>query len=422
MMKRVPFQQSPRGDYIGFVRKKPFLIAVGTTLLFGAYLGLPSVFKTTYTSVPPAAGELAEPKEPPVLHLQTPEPLRAVYMTACVAGTPEFREALVMLIDETELNSMVIDLKDYSGYLSFFPKDETLREFVSKRCAVPGMKEFVETLHEKNIYVIGRITVFQDPVLAKRRPELAVKKRSDGSMWRDYKGLSFTDPGAKEVWEHHVAVAKEAYVIGFDELNFDYIRFPSDGPMQDIAFPWSGDRDKSDVLEDFFAYLFEQLKPTGVVLSADLFGMTTTNTDDLNIGQILEKTAPYFDYIAPMVYPSHYPPNFNGFPNPNHYPYEVVKYSMDSAVKRLLSTTTPVALAGAAPLSTTTKPYFYPKPAFPIGKLRPWLQDFDYGGNYDVAEVQAQIRAVYDAGLTSWMLWSPSNKYTRDALLPQDNP
>lgn len=176
------------------------------------------------------------------------------------------------------------------------------------------------------------------------------------------------------------------------------------------------------------------------MLSADLFGMTTTNTDDLNIGQVLEKAAPYFDYIAPMVYPSHYPPRFNGWDNPNKYPYEVIKFSMDEAVKRFLATSTAVAMRGTEPLSTpksggdaatgqastsqavATKPsgpLLYPKEVWDKLKLRPWLQDFDYGGNYDIAEVKAQITAVYDAGLTSWMLWAPSNRYTKGALLPE---
>jgi len=129
-----------------------------------------------------------------------------------------------------------------------------------------------------------------------------------------------------------------------------------------------------------------------VVLSADLFGMVTTNSDDLNIGQILEYAAPYFDYISPMVYPSHYPRGFNGWQNPNNYPYEVVNFSMSKAVEKLVN-------ASTSPL-----------------KLRPWLQDFDYGGDYDIPEVKAQIQATYDAGLTSWMLWSASNRYTRGAL------
>ena len=407
-------------EYIGFVRKKPFFICAGIGVFILAVVTLPFLFRATYTPLLPAAGELAvAASEPLAKHLPTPEPLKAIYMTSCVAGTPSFRAELTRLIEETELNSVVIDIKDYSGYLSFIPKDKALLEFVSPRCVAPDMKEFIETLHDKDIYVIGRITVFQDPVLTKRRPELAVKKKSDGSVWKDYKGLSFTDPGAEEVWKHHVAIAKEAYAIGFDELNFDYIRFPSDGPMQDIAFPWSENRDKSEALEDFFSYLSGALKPVGVVISADLFGMTTTNTDDLNIGQVLEKAAPHFDFVSPMVYPSHYPPRFNGYDNPNKYPYEVVKLSMDSAVKRFLATSTLVALLDAEPISTSTTPWLYPKQSWDSLKLRPWLQDFDYGGTYDVKEVRAQIQAVYDTGLTSWMLWSSSNRYTRGALLSE---
>ncbi len=402
------------------------------------YFGLPLFFRTSYHSALSTAevvDTVQTPEPPPVAHLPTPEPLKAIYMTACVVGTPSFRNELVKLVGETELNAIVIDIKDYSGYLSFAPATSTLADFVSPRCMAPDMKEFLKNLHDKGVYTIGRITVFQDPVLTKSRPDLAVKKASDGSTWRDYKGLSFTDPGAKEVWDHHVRIAKEAYAIGFDELNFDYIRFPSDGPMTDIAFSWSGNRDKSDVLEDFFTYLSEQLhqqpNPSpltkggthsdvpGVVLSADLFGMTTTNTDDLNIGQVLEKAAPHFDYIAPMVYPSHYPPRFDGFDNPNKYPYEVVKFSMDSAVKRFRATTTPVVMNNTGPISTTTKSILYPKKQWDPLKLRPWLQDFDYGGNYDIAEVKAQMQAVYDAGLTSWMLWAPSNRYTKGALIPE---
>ncbi|HBV00801.1 MAG TPA: hypothetical protein DEF00_00195 [Candidatus Taylorbacteria bacterium] len=410
-----------RKEYIGYFRKKPFIWTLTLVLGVSLYFGLPSLFKTSYQAPLPAAAikSVTETAQAPaVIHLPTPKPQKAIYMTSCVAGTPSFRGELVKLIEETELNSIIIDIKDYTGTLSFNPKSEKLKEFVSTKCMAPDMKEFVEKLHEKGVYVIGRITVFQDPFLAKRRSDLAVKKASDGSIWKDYKGISFTDPGSKEVWEHTALISEEAYAIGFDELNFDYIRFPSDGPTTDIAFPWSKNRVKSDVLEEFFKYLSERLRPLGIIISADVFGMTTTNTDDLNIGQVLEKVAPYFDYVSPMVYPSHYPPDFNGWTNPNAHPYDIVKFSMDSAVKRFLATTTVVALAGIEPIASTTPP-LYPKKAWHVEKLRPWLQDFDYGGNYDIAEVRAQITAVYDAGLTSWMLWAPSNRYTKEALLPE---
>jgi len=357
------------------------------------------------------------PEKPVVKHLPTPVPLKAIYMTQCVAGTPTFRESVVKLIDDTELNAVVIDIRDYSGGIAFPTDDPLLKDMISDTCGARDMKAFVERLHEKGIYVIGRITVFQNPYYTKLHPEEAVQKKG-GGVWKDRKGLAFVDVGSKPYWETVVALGKASYEIGFDELNFDYIRFPSDGPMNDIAFIWSGNRKKQDVLEDFFRYLHEKLHPLGIVTSADIFGMTTTNVNDLNIGQVLEKVSPYFDYVAPMVYPSHYPPQFNGWADPNAHPYDVVKYSMDQAVRRFLATTTVVVLNGVEPLASTTPP-LYPKKPWNVEKLRPWLQDFDYGGNYDIAEVKAQITAVYDAGLTSWMLWAPSNRYTKGALLPE---
>ena len=162
--------------------------------------------------------------------------------------------------------------------------------------------------------------------------------------------------------------------------------------MKAISFTRTGTTTKAVMMKNFFAYLHGKLSPEGIVTSADLFGMTTTNTDDLNIGQVLENTLPYFDFVSPMVYPSHYPPRFNGWSNPNKYPYDVVYFSMERAVERAVA-------ASTSPL-----------------KLRPWLQDFDYGGIYNAPEVRAQMNAVYDTGLTSWMLWDPANKYTRGAL------
>ena len=162
--------------------------------------------------------------------------------------------------------------------------------------------------------------------------------------------------------------------------------------MKDIYYPWSHDRIKADVLEEFFAYLSEQLRPEGIITSADLFGMTMTNVDDLNIGQILERTAPHFDFIAPMVYPSHWPKGWNGFSSPATMPYEVVKISLEKGAERLRA-------MGEDPL-----------------KLRPWIQDFNLGATYTAAMVRKQIEATYDAGLTSWMLWDPKNIYTKAAL------
>ncbi len=335
---------------------------------------------------------------PKIIHIDTPKAVKGIYMTSWVAGTPKWRAQLVDLIKKTELNSLVIDVKDYTGRISFDTGSEFIKKTGAEEVRVSDMREFIELLHEAGIYTIARITVFQDPYYAKKHPEMAVQTKK-GAVWKDRKGISYLDPGAKEYWNYIVEIARASEKIGFDELNFDYIRFPSDGNMSDISFPVSGAeaKNKPAVLDKFFSYLRKELREgdraLSTPISADVFGMVTSNTDDLNIGQLLEPIAKHFDYIAPMVYPSHYPPTFQGFKNPAAHPYEVVLFAMEKGVARL-----------QAPTSTPLK-------------LRPWLQDFDLGADYGVAEIRAQIKATYDSGLTSWMIWDASNKYTRGAYL-----
>ena len=365
---------------------------------YGAFLGIGILFtsasyftRDTKNNTPPET-IISEPQKP--RHIKTPDSVRAIYMTSWVAGTRDWRRELVEFIKNTEINSVVIDVKDYTGRVAFDTDDSVINDSGSEEVRIKDMKDFIETLHDAGIYAIARITVFQDPFYSKKHLDQAVQKKS-GAIWKDKKGLSYVDPAAKEFWDYTVRVARESEKVGFDELNFDYIRFPSDGNMADIAFPVSKNKDKVETLTDFFTYLSSQLKSTGVPISADVFGMTTTNYDDLNIGQVLENIAPYFDYVAPMVYPSHYPPTFQGYKNPAAHPYEIVKFSMSKAVERL-----------AAPTS------------IPL-KLRPWLQDFDLGATYDAVKVRAQIQAVYDSGLTSWMAWDAGNNYTRGAYLAE---
>lgn len=356
-----------------------------------------------------------------VKHLETPEPLKGIYMTQCVAGTPSFREKLVALADETEINAIIIDIKDYTGTVSFKTQNSDIDALSGTGCKVADMQDFIERLHDKNIYVIGRVTVFQDPLYAKTHPELAVKKKSDGGVWKDRKGISFVDVGAKPFWDYTIAIATSSYAIGFDEINFDYIRFPSDGDMKDIKFALTGTTTKKEMLRQFFEYLDKKLSGTGVVTSADIFGMTTTNTDDLNIGQVLEYALLNFDYVSPMVYPSHYPPTFNGWPDPNKVPYEIVKFSMDAAVARNTflhkEIATPIVKTLADGTTATSTPDQRLVRRINPLQLRPWLQDNDYPIHYTPDMVKKQIQATYDAGLTSWMLWDPANTYTKEALL-----
>jgi len=343
-------------------------------------------------------------------HIKTPEAVKAIYMTSWVASTRDWRSSLVKMVEDTELNSIIIDVKDYEGVISFKVKDEELKKVGSDSNRISDVKEFIASLHKKGIYVIARISVFQDAYLVTKKPDLAVKKKSDSSVWKDRKGITWLDQCSREVWDYTVAVAKEAEHIGFDELNFDYIRFPSDGNMKDIHYDHCPENVvKADTIGEFSKYLSENLKDMGVPISADLFGMVTVNTDDLGIGQVLEKEASYFDYIAPMVYPSHYPVGYNGYKNPADYPYEIIKLGMDTALRRMINQEAGLAFNATNTPSVSEYPHLK-------NKLRPWLQDFDLGATYDASMIRAQKQAVYDAGLTSWMLWAPSNKYTVEGL------
>ncbi len=373
------------------------LIFAGALILFVlVFFVVPHL--TAVDLVSPGTGSAINMPAPPlVTHLATPDTVKAIYMTACVASTPSWRTSMKKLIEETELNTVVIDIKDYSGTISFV--DNELQPQGGVGCRVADMREFINELHAAGIYVIGRIAVFQDPLYTSSHPELAVKKKSDGGVWRDYKGLPFIDVGATSYWDYIILLSKKSYALGFDELNYDYVRYPSDGNMKDASYSWTGSTTKAVMLKNFFAYLHENTRDIDVVLSVDIFGMTTTNTDDLGIGQVLENTFPYFDYIAPMVYPSHYPPHFNGWPDPNAVPYDIIKFAMGRAMERLNTYNATVA-------STTAE-------------FRPWLQDNDYPVHYTPAMVRAQIQATYDVGIDSWMLWDAGNTYTREALLDE---
>ncbi len=331
---------------------------------------------------------------PLVTHTQTPPAVKAAYMSACVASTPSLRDKVINLINTTEINSIVIDVKDSTGMMSYKADDPALFGTIGTECRIFHIRELISLLHKDNVYVIGKISVFQDEYSAKQHPEIAIKSKKTGGLWKDSGGKVWIDANSKDTWDYTVAIANDAYAQGFDEINFDYIRFPSDGKLSDMVLPISGTAEKSEVIKSFFEFLNNKMKKEGIITSANLFGMTTTSSDDLNIGQVLESALSTFDYVSPMVYPSHYPKGFGGWSNPNAHPYEVIHFVMKAGADRAIA-------ASTTPL-----------------KLRPWLQDFSLGApKYGKKEVEEQIQATYDAGLTSWMLWDPSNQYAGGALL-----
>ncbi len=316
---------------------------------------------------------------------------KGIYLTAYTAGAKARRAELVDLIKNTELNSIVIDLKDYSGKVFFDTNNPLANQIGSEEVRIPDLKDWLKELKKEGIYTIARIVVFQDPYLAEKRPNIALKAKG-GGIWRDYKGLSWVDPTQRLVWDYNLDLAKEASSLGFDEVNFDYIRFPSDGNIKQIVYAnldnatYEG---KTKVMKEFYEYVNKTLTFYPVLTSADLFGMVLWRSDGLNIGQRFEDAAPNFDYICPMVYPSHYPNGFEGFVNPAEYPYEIVYKSLIRAKETLDSSR---------------------------AKLRPWLQAFDLGAVYTPDKIIAQKQANTDAGGFGWLLWNASNRYTSGGL------
>jgi len=325
-----------------------------------------------------------------------PSYIKGIYINSWTAGNQSKMAHLLNLIKETELNAVVIDIKEVDGKIAFDTTSQLIKKLGTEEILIPNLKNLIRQLHQENVYAIARIVVFKDGTLPKIKPELALKNKS-GSLWQDWKGKTWLDPTSKEVWDYHIEIAKEAVKIGFDEINFDYVRFPSDGDISKIVYPaWDNQTSKPEIVREFFEYLNKELKPLGTFLSVDLFGLTMVREDDMNIGQILENAIPYFDFICPMVYPSHYPPDFEGYKNPADYPYEIITMNLAKGKERI----------GNAETMPTGRQ----------AKLRPWLQDFNLGAIYDKKMIELEKQAVYDTNSYGWLLWNPSNRYTEEAL------
>ncbi len=336
------------------------------------------------------------------------EIIKAVYLTSWSASKDSHIDYIIDIAKTTEINAVVIDIKDFSGYVAYDTAVPEVEKYDAKQIRISDIDFLLQKFHKEGIYVIARITVFQDPLLARARPDLAIHSKSKlsflpssvlsfSSLWLDNMELAWIDPAARESWDYNIAIAKDAVEHGFDEINFDYVRFPSDGNLQDMSFPlWDEKVSKRLVIKEFFKHLRQELPTTKI--SIDLFGLSTISSNDLGIGQIIEDAFKYFDYVCPMVYPSHYADGFIGYQNPAEYPYEVVKYSMEGALEKLMS---------------------YKQSQKTNVQLRPWLQDFNLGAIYSAEMVSSEIRAVRDAlgdNFKGYMLWNSWNIYTKEAL------
>lgn len=335
------------------------------------------------------------------LNFTYPDAVRGIFVTAHSAGGERF-DSLINLIDRTELNAMVIDIKEDVGHLTYIPEEgSALAELNIGQSFIKDPRAMLEKLEEEEIYPIARVVVFKDTVLAEQNPELTFM---DGDqVWKNNSGDAFVNPFLKEVWDHNVQVAIEAAKLGFKEIQFDYVRFPEgfEHRADDLSYSL-GDYAESDVdpvqkrveaVTDFVAYAREQLEPYGVEVSVDIFGYAATLPEAPGIGQNFSRISENVDVISSMIYPSHWTSYF-GIAKPDLEPYNLVAEYAKVENQVLAALDNP-------PVS------------------RPWLQDFTASylgaGNYKrygKAEVEAQIKALNDQGIEEFLLWNAGNSYT----------
>jgi hypothetical protein len=313
---------------------------------------------------------------------------KAVYLSVFGIGNRTLREAALELVDTTELNAVVIDVKGDRGLIGYRSAIALAEAVGAQRViTMPDLPALLSTLRQRGVYTIARIVVFKDDPLATARPDLAVHRR-DGSIYRDQEGLSWTDPHHAEVRAYNIGVAREVAQAGFDEIQFDYARLP-DATRLVYREPDTM-QNRVAAIDGFLREARTTLVPYNVFLAIDIFGYVCWNPDDTKIGQQLERIAEVVDYISPMLYPSSFQFGIPGYRNPVQHPYEIVHRSLERALER-------THLAAV--------------------RFRPWLQAFpDYafgGGSLTTGEVRAQIRAADDIGTNGWMLWNPHNRYSR---------
>lgn len=334
----------------------------------------------------------------------TPKPLvarpsvvRGLYVSRWAAIDRRMWD-LIDVAKRTEVNALVIDVKDDRGYVlyrSSVPLARAIGADTVNPMPIARLRAVLDTMRANGILPIARIVVAKDPLLASARREWAVKRRSDGTPWLDQSGNPWLDPHQRGVWTYAADLAAEAVKYGFSEVQFDYVRFPDDPRLiQQASFALANGRSRDEVIHEQLGYLRSRVAPLGVPMAIDVFGLTTSDSTDMGIGQRWEQFAPQTDIVLPMTYPSHYSRGMYDIDLPNAHPYEVIDRALTDALERNRHLEHPPQIV-------------------------PWYQDFTLGAPpYGAAEIRAQIQAGYDHGVRSWMLWNAGSSYTVSALRP----
>jgi len=366
-----------------------FLLAVTASLAAGARFVIQDddVGVAGTKASPPATKPVVQQSSPVKALRKLPAEVRGIHVTMALASLDGKLKEYLELVDDG-LNTIELDVKDENGEVGFVTSAVPLAREVGAARSYYKPREAARLIHAKGVYLIGRVVVFEDPRLSAGRPELAVKS-PDGSVWRNHAGLGWTNPYDRRVWDYNVSIAEVAARAGFDEIQFDYVRFPTDGDIDSIVYPNKTSTSPGWVIAEFVHYAAKRLKPLGVRVSTDVFGLAATR--DLGIGQIPKRISKYVDAVYPMVYPSHYGPGEYGLEDPNSSPGATVEWSLADFRRELKQSK---------------------------AALIPWLQDFSYGRTYGLADVRAQIEAARLMGARGYLLWNPLGIYTPGALAP----
>ena len=329
-----------------------------------------------------ASSRQVSPAREPVARA-APTEIRGVHVTMGLASLPGKLQHYLAI---PGLNAIELDVKDENGRVGFVPSGVPLARRTGAAAPYYKAKQVAKAVHERGAYLIGRVVTFEDPVLSTKRPELAIHS-SDGSLWRNNAGLGWTNPYDRRVWRYNVDIAAAAAKAGFDEIQFDYVRFPSDGDLSLIRYPRAGPQPMRWTIPAFAQYASKRLHPLGVRVSLDVFGLAATR--DLGIGQLPRRLSAHVDALYPMLYPSHYNAGEYGISYPDGRPGLVVSRSLSDFQRAVEGRKT---------------------------RLTPWLQDFSLGRTYTLTDVQKEVAAVRGHHGRGFLLWNPEGIYETAAL------
>ncbi len=339
-------------------------------------------------------------KEQVIVEVDPRVPVKARGVYVMSRSIMDKRDELIELADTTEINAMVIDVKDDNGRITFKMDSPKAQEIGATTNTISDIDDLMKLLKEKDIYPIARIVAFKDPYLAEKKHELAIKNK-DGSLYRDNNGECWINPYEREVWDYLIEVSTKAAEMGFMEIQFDYIRFSTGKGMSEAYFgPLAEEKTKEDIIIEFTRYAYESLRPLGVFVSADVYGTIISSSIDAGlVGQNYVEMAKYLDYICPMIYPSHFGDGNYGVEHPDLEPYKIVRKVLTASKNKLEEIPEEQHRAS----------------------VRPWLQDFtatwirNYQ-SYGPLQLREQIIGVYAVGYSEWLLWNAAGNYTVDGL------